>query len=210
MKTLRNISGAFLLATLLVACGSSPKQNQTESTEDMTQPATGEVAEVSVDLGSSNVNWKGEMLGIYPHYGTVDLQSASLTMQGGMVSDGQFVINLQSMTATDDNYSEERPKERLIGHLKSSDFFDVENYPTASFVINEVSRDAVSGDLTIRGITHSETIEDVSIRKEGDTYMISGKLVFDRQKYDVKWETGVQDRVLSNDIEIQVELVASA
>ena len=37
----------------------------------------------------------------------------------------------------------------------------------------------------------------------------SGVLVFDRQKYDVKWEHYVEDYVLSDDIEIKLEIVAS-
>ncbi len=194
----------------MMSCSSSPKQEQQATADETPEPATGEVTPMNVDLESSRVNWKGEMLGIYSHYGTVDLESASLSMQGDMVSEGEFVIDLQTMVATDENYSEDRPKERLIGHLKSPDFFDVENYPTARFVITDVSGGTVTGDLTIRGNTHSETFDNVTIQKQGDTYMVTGKLIFGRDKYDVNFETGVQDRVLSDDIEIEVELVTSA
>lgn len=199
-----------MVAVIMMSCSSSPKQEQQATADETPEPATGEVTPMNVDLESSRVNWKGEMLGIYSHYGTVDLESASLSMQGDMVSEGEFVIDLQTMVATDENYSEDRPKERLIGHLKSPDFFDVENYPTARFVITDVSGGTVTGDLTIRGNTHSETFDNVTIQKQGDTYMVTGKLIFGRDKYDVNFETGVQDRVLSDDIEIEVELVTSA
>ena len=199
-----------MVAVIMMSCSSSPKQEQQATADETPKPTTGEVTAMNVDLESSRVNWKGEMLGIYSHYGTVDLESASLSMQGDMVSEGEFVIDLQTMVATDENYSEDRPKERLIGHLKSPDFFDVENYPTARFVITDVSGGKVTGDLTIRGNTHSETFDDITLQKEGDTYMVTGKLIFGRDKYDVNFETGFQDRVLSDDIEIEVELVASA
>ncbi len=44
------------------------------------------------------------------------------------------------------------------GHLKSADFFDVEKYPTLNFRSTRVERSrddelAVTGDLTIRGVT---------------------------------------------------------
>jgi polyisoprenoid-binding protein YceI len=49
-------------------------------------------------------------------------------------------------------------------HLKSSDFFDVEKFPTLSFKSTRVSRSgeaelAVEGDLTIHGVTRKVTFE---------------------------------------------------
>jgi polyisoprenoid-binding protein YceI len=38
-------------------------------------------------------------------------------------------------------------------HLKSGDFFDVENNPTMSFTSTAVSEDTLKGDLTIKGVT---------------------------------------------------------
>jgi len=38
-------------------------------------------------------------------------------------------------------------------HLKSADFFDVENNPTMSFISTEVTPDSLKGDLTIKGVT---------------------------------------------------------
>ncbi|HEV7171861.1 YceI family protein [Pedococcus sp.] len=38
-------------------------------------------------------------------------------------------------------------------HLKSADFFDVENNPTMSFTSTEVTADSLKGDLTIKGVT---------------------------------------------------------
>ena len=54
-------------------------------------------------------------------------------------------------------------------HLKSSDFFDVEQFPTLSFRSTKVKRTgedelAVTGDLTIHGITR-----EVEFRVEGPT-----------------------------------------
>jgi polyisoprenoid-binding protein YceI len=38
-------------------------------------------------------------------------------------------------------------------HLRSADFFDVENNPTMSFTSTEVTEDSLKGDLTIKGVT---------------------------------------------------------
>ena len=45
------------------------------------------------------------------------------------------------------------------GHLKSADFFGVEENPTMSFTSTEVTEDALTGDLTIKGITRPVTFD---------------------------------------------------
>lgn len=48
-------------------------------------------------------------------------------------------------------------------HLRSADFFDVENHPTMTYVSTGVRRDgdefAVDGELTIRGVTRPVTLQ---------------------------------------------------
>src|SRR3984957_13523237 len=59
--------------------------------------------------------------------------------------------------------------ERLDDHLKNADFFDVEKFPTLTFISTKVRSTgarnyAVTGDLTIHGVTRSVTltVNDVS------------------------------------------------
>lgn len=64
-------------------------------------------------------------------------------------------ISMASVT-TDD--------ERRDGHLRTSDFFDVENYPTMSFKSTKIERDGsdqwlLTGDLTLRGVTKPVTLD---------------------------------------------------
>ena len=44
-------------------------------------------------------------------------------------------------------------------HLRSADFFDVENNPTMSFTSTEVTQDSLKGDLTIKGVTRPVEFE---------------------------------------------------
>ena len=44
-------------------------------------------------------------------------------------------------------------------HLKSADFFDVENYPTMRFVSTSFDGEKLSGDLTIKDVTKPVTFE---------------------------------------------------
>lgn len=53
-------------------------------------------------------------------------------------------------------------QEQRDAHLKTPDFFDIENYPTITFVSTEVERDggdwAITGDLTINAVTKPVTV----------------------------------------------------
>jgi polyisoprenoid-binding protein YceI len=44
-------------------------------------------------------------------------------------------------------------------HLRSADFFDVENNPTMSFISTEVTEGSLTGDLTIKGVTKPVTFD---------------------------------------------------
>lgn len=44
-------------------------------------------------------------------------------------------------------------------HLKSADFFDVENYPTMRFVSTSFDGEELTGDLTIKDVTKPVTFE---------------------------------------------------
>jgi polyisoprenoid-binding protein YceI len=213
MKTKNLILGVFAATAILLASCSQGGQKQTAETSEATETKTTEttIDQVTVNPQESKVVWKGEMLGIYSHEGTLNLTQASIDMKEGTITGGSFTADMKSMVATDENYNPEEGStpEKLIGHLSSPDFFDVENFPTAQFEIKGMEGNAVMGMLTIRGISNEEKVENVQMKKEGDKVKITGDLVFDRKKYNVSWDSPVKDRVLSNDIELKIELMGS-
>ena len=52
--------------------------------------------------------------------------------------------------------------EQRDGHLKSGDFFESEQFPNITFTSTDVARDGdewtITGDLTIKGVTHSVSV----------------------------------------------------
>jgi polyisoprenoid-binding protein YceI len=207
MKTTRLLLTITAAGTLFLAsCGGGhERSNESEATTE--EAAAVELVTKTVDAAASTVNWVGKMIGIKAHNGTINLQEGSLTMEGDKVVGGSFVVDMSSITPLDENYapdgSEQGTREMLVGHLSSGDFFAIEENPTASFEITGANEDgSVSGNLTIRGNTNIETVTDVKVA-DGT---VSGTLVFDRKKYDVAWDSPMKDAVLSNDIELQIEL----
>jgi polyisoprenoid-binding protein YceI len=204
-KILLSIALGTLLSTSFVAC------NSKEETTDETATATSSVdGTMTVDTAASDVMWEGTMVGLYSHTGTVNLKSGDVTMQDGQITGGNFVVDLTSITPTDKNYKpeEDRTPEKLVGHLSSNDFFNVEQHPTATFEITGSEGNTVMGNLTIRGKTNPEKVENVVVTEENGQVVMTGELTFDRTKYDVSFKHPVQEMVLSNDVAMDVKLVA--
>ena len=101
-----------------------------------------------------------------------------------------------TVEATIDVASVDTNQEYRDNHLRSGDFFLVEEYPTATFKSTSVSGTAddfsIVGDLTIRGVTKSETLKGefggVYTDGQGNTHAgITAKTVINRMDYGVKW-----------------------
>ena len=209
MKKFTQTILAFSTAAFLIACGGSEKKaEETAATEETVEESV-EVKDIIINSTESNVIWEGTMLGMYSHSGTVAVSEGTLTMEGQKINEGFFTIDLKTITPTDENYQadeEGHTKADLVGHLSSNDFFMVDSFPTATFEVKEHNLDnnTVTGMLTIRGNTNEETVEEVMIDSENGS--INGKIVFDRTKYNVSFSHPAEEMVLSDDIELKVNL----
>ena len=215
-----NIRNFIFLGLLSVAfAATSCGNNQTKMADDaaaagddMTAEMTddkGMSGDMAIDIASSAINWTGEMMGMYSHNGDVKLKSGNVVMTDGMISGGSFVADLATINPLDENYGEDNPKEKLVGHLGSPDFFDVANNPEASFEITSAGEGTITGNLTIRGNTHEETVTDVSMTEEGDICTFGGNLTFDRTKYEIAFVHPMQEMIVSNDIKLSISIVTS-
>lgn len=205
------LSVPAIAAVVLVACGPSEAeikaQNEKRVADSLAAVAAEEKAH-TVDVAASSVKWTGTMLGVKSHHGVVSLNEGSFTTKGNLVTGGSFVVNLKSIAPQDTNYSAKSPKEGLIGHLSSPDFFAVDSFPTATFVITSVEGNTATGDFTVRGRTNTEKVTDIVVSEAEGKTSVSGKLVFDRQKYGVAYSAG-KDVILNDNIELEVSLSAN-
>ncbi len=210
---MRPIIIAVAITIGLLACNNT-SQNETSSVKpETTNKEVVETTSVfySIDVDKSVVNWKGSMVGVYAHEGTVVLTNGSLTVRDGLVTDGSFTVDLNSMITTDsDVLYKMAPREKLIGHLKADDFFGTEKFPTAVFKINSVEGDVLKGDLTVKGVTHEESVTSVKLTESDGVINATGSLVFDRQKYGITYKNKMNDMVLSDDIELVISISATA
>jgi polyisoprenoid-binding protein YceI len=205
----RNIILMAIISTglLLGSCGgdvATKDEVKKEKTETSKEEAA-DVKTLTIDTEKSVVKWQGNMVGVYKHFGTINLKEGQLVLSSGNITAGKFVVDMNTITPTDENYSDEHPASDLVGHLSNSDFFDIPNNPTATFEISgsELASNTISGKLTVRGTTQEETVTDVVVDEANS--IITGKLVFNRQTYGAAYKA-MQDMVLSDDIELEITL----
>jgi len=140
-----------------------------------------------VDVTKSVVNWTGKKV-TGQHNGTIAIKEGALEVNKGKVSGGNIVIDMASLTVVD--LTDAGSNGKLVGHLKSDDFFGVTTFPTSELVIKNVENNGNShsftGDLTIKGITNPATFTATS-SKDGVNTVYKGKLVIDRSKYNVRY-----------------------
>ncbi|TNE67719.1 MAG: YceI family protein [Bacteroidetes bacterium] len=168
----------------------------------------------NVDVTSSSVIWKGYKV-TGEHTGTVKLKSGALQFTDGKLTGGSFVVDMNSITCTD---LEGEWAGKLVGHLKSDDFFGVANYPTSKFVITRaIPQDTkgnykVIGNLTIKDTT-KETKFFVNLTESNGMVTANGKLTVDRSEYNIRYGSGsffddLGDKTIYDEFDLEITLVS--
>ena len=162
----------------------------------------------------SNIDWTGRKV-TASHNGTIAIKDGTLVLNDDKLTGGEFVVDTTSIKILD--ISDPATNAQFAGHLASEDFFASEKYPEAQFVItsaepNENSAYHINGDLTIKGITHPIWL-GAELNADDDTLTASGKIIFDRTKYDMKFRSGnffqnLGDNLIYNDFELKVNIAA--
>ncbi|WP_369048061.1 YceI family protein [Tenacibaculum sp. UWU-22] len=178
----------FLISIVTLAFGAC----KTEKKEKIAAKEKVAIKEVTVpnnvDTTNSIITWKGTKP-TGSHNGSVALKEGALVTKDGMVKGGDFVIDLTTIKCLD--IEDEKYNQKLVNHLKSADFFDVEKYPTVKFVIasTEIKNNKlqVTGNLTIKNITKSITIPATISEDNGITTFASDIFTINRADFNVKY-----------------------
>ncbi|NBC06988.1 MAG: YceI family protein [Bacteroidetes bacterium] len=180
-----------------------------------TNPVEDERDRRTVSVEESNIVWNGYKV-TGSHTGTIKLESGALEFEGDRLVGGEFTIDMTSIAVTD--LSGEYQK-KLEGHLKSKDFFGVEDHPTATFKITEVvSRGTpgdykIVGDLTIKDITN-EIKFLTNLKEESGKTKATAEVKVDRSEYNVRYGSGsffdnLGDKTIYDEFDLEVMLVVN-
>lgn len=162
-------------------------------------------------VAQSNINWTGRKV-TGAHNGTIELKKGELTLTDGKISAGNFIIDTASIKIVD--ITDPATNAQFAGHLASDDFFSTTTYPEAYFQITAVLDDHISGNLTIKDITHPVSF-DAQITVADDNLIAAGKIIIDRTKYDIRFRSGnffkdLGDTLIYNDFELSIIITAKA
>lgn len=212
MKTIikTTIFSAFIAGITLVSCGKdkplSSESNVVSTSKD------GNV--FVLDTLNSRIEWKGFKVvktDNTSHFGTIKFESGEVTVNQGKLESGKFVADMNSLTSVDLKDDAEQLN-KLNGHLKSGDFFEVEKFPTASYEITKVSENTSGGDyntvlegnLTIKGITKPVQFNaNVSVKDDIVSIATEPKDI-NREDFGVKFQMPIENGLIKNEINIQI------
>ncbi|TPG40760.1 YceI family protein [Flavobacterium pectinovorum] len=175
-----------------------------------------ETTNFKIVSSNSNVEWTGRKV-TGAHNGTIGIKEGNFILNGGKVKGGNIVINTSTIKILD--VTDPATNEQFAGHLASDDFFSIEKFPTASFdilCVKELSSDTyyLEGNLTIKDISHVVGFE-ASVANNENAITLSGKLIIDRTKYDIRFRSGnffkdLGDTLIYNDFELDFNISAKA
>ncbi len=174
-------------------------------------------ADYSIETQSSSLKWKGEKV-VGKHYGTVKIKNGKLNVNDTKLT-GSFVIDMTSIVS-EDLKNDQDSHNKLVGHLKSDDFFSVDKNPTATFILKKADKYSpekgqnfnymVTGDLTIKGITN-EIKFPAKIDFKDKNFIANASFTIDRTKWNVKYKSGsifdgLGDAAIYDDIKFDLQL----
>ena len=185
-KMKKIVLSLLVVASVLTGCKGEKKESVEVKKAEKVDVNVSELN--NVDLTASVLNWKGTKP-TGAHNGTVSLKSGGLLVDKGVIIGGEFTIDMTTIKNVDMAGSDGAGK--LEGHLKAEDFFAVNQYPTAKFVIIKVAgkndKVDVTGNLRIKDVTKSITIPATFTVIDGVTTLKSDNFNINRADFNIKY-----------------------
>ena len=120
-----------------------------------------------------------------------------------MGTDHVILIDMTSTWADD---------EKLTEHLKSTDFFEVAQFPEARFEVTDFKKEpepkaTISGNLTLHGVTKNITFP-VTVTEGTDSVKVDAKFNINRKEFGTVYP-GKPDDLIRNEVVIEFKLEAT-
>jgi len=165
----------------------------------------------AIDTAHSEILFKVKHMMITNVKGEFRKFDAEVTSEGSDFSEGKVKVTIDASSVFTNN--EDRDK-----HLKSGDFFDVENHKELVFESTELKRQddenyQLKGKLTIKGVTKEITldVEFGGINKdpwgnEKAGFSLSGKI--NRKDWGLNWNTALEAGgvLVSDEVRLNAEV----
>lgn len=185
---------SILITTLLFSLSATASET--------TKSARSFLPVTKVDVATSTFQWKGTKKLGDSHFGPIKLKKADAKLLKGKVLSGEFTMDMNSFDSKD-LATNPSMKKKLVGHLKSPDFFNVAKFPTAKLILKKINGGKAMGTLTIMGKTHPII---VPYKQDGNRF--KGTMTFDRTKFGMIYNSSnfvkklIDKKVINNNVTI--------
>ncbi|SNC74638.1 Polyisoprenoid-binding protein YceI [Hymenobacter gelipurpurascens] len=134
-----------------------------------------------VNPEASRLAWTGYAeVGTYAPTGTVQLRQGTFGYDGNRLRNGRFEIDMRTIA---------QEQAQLAEHLRGPDFFDVEHYPTAVFVLIESKNGQALGQFTLKVTTRPVRFPLTITRLPNGQLRIQGTATLDRTQFGVNYNS---------------------
>lgn len=213
----------LLFAAALYSCKNSTTTDHI-STEAVKNIDTSAIKGTAYLVDSnSTIAWMGSKP-TGNHSGTLKVSEGKIMVDGNNITGGNFIINMNTLADTDMAGDAENQK-KLEGHLKSPDFFNVEKFPTAKFVIQEVkpyqpdsvsstsfknATHTISGNLTLKDSTKFISFP-AKVTMDNNSLVAVADLNIDRTLWGLNYKGpgNPQDWFISKTVNIKINISAT-
>ncbi len=223
MKSLQYFFILFISLGLSIGCkGPSGEKADVSEAGEVSQ-ATG--VDYTVNTATSSIMWEGAKV-TGTHNGTVNISEGTVAVEDGVVTGGSFTMDMTSIDVKD---LEGEWKQKLETHLKGTgeegvdDFFNVKQYPTATFEITKLtalSNDTEASHLVYGNLTMKNVSKEVGFKAkvdimDGKVTVTSPQFTIDRTQWGIKFRSSsffddLKDNAINNEIGLKVQLEANA
>lgn len=172
-----------------------------------------------VDAAASTFKWHATKV-TGEHFGVVKYNNGTVKFNGSSLNGSEIVMDMTSIDATDltGEYHD-----KLVGHLKSEDFFSVEKNKTSILKVKSSTpiKGAAAGtnnydivaDMIIKGISNEVKFPAIVVATKGQV-VINADFDINRTLYDIKYGSktffdGIGDKAISDNFNVKVRVVAN-
>ncbi|WP_437689794.1 YceI family protein [Sorangium sp. So ce176] len=213
MITSRIARIALPAALLLSLAGcEDPTKDKPRATVSSAAPAqpqaqapSGAAEALPIDAAASTIGFVGSKV-TGKHEGKFEKISGSITLVGGKAEGGKLSIEADTSSVKTD-------AEKLDGHLKSKDFFDVEQFPKATFTSTQIkaggekgATHTITGELELHGVKKAITFP-ATITEGADSVSGTAEFVINRKDFGIEYP-GKQDDLIRDDVLLKLSLKA--
>lgn len=127
----------FASLLFLASCGPKSEGTDAEVSEAKeVEEVSAAATEYAVNTESSKVTWIGSKP-VGKHNGFIPVTAGNIKVEDGTIVGGAITISVNDIKC-EDLAEDSTMYAKLIGHLKSPDFFAAEEFPTAEFILTSV------------------------------------------------------------------------